>query len=99
MFYMEKCLYTLSHWPASQDKPDICGLVKKCGVPCTALAVSLLQKHQLNSFHEENSATGASIMICKAESWSMYGGRVNENRANRSMGGRSESAEKQGGQF
>lgn len=75
------------------------GLVKKCGVPCAALAVSLLQKYQLNSFHEDNSETGASIIICKAESWSMHGGRVNEDRANRSAGGRSESAEKQGGQF
>jgi hypothetical protein len=100
---MEIWLYTLSRGSASQDKCDIrglIGLVKMCGVPCAALAVSLLQKHQLNSFHEDNSETGASIIIIrKAESWSMYGGRVNEDRANRSPGGRSESAEKQGGQF
>jgi len=49
-------------------------------VPCAALAAPLLQKHQLNSFHEDNSKTGASIVICKAESWSKYEGRVNEDR-------------------
>lgn len=90
---MEKWLYTLSHGSASQDKSDIRSLVdliKKCGVPCAALAVSLLQKHQLNNLHEDNSETGASIIICKAESWSMYGGRVNEDRAQGSPGGRSE---------
>jgi len=99
---MEKWLYTLSHGSASRDKSDtrgLIGLIKKCGVPCAALAVSLLQKHQLNSFHEDKSETGTSIIICKEESWSMYGGTVNEDRAQGSPEGRSESAEKQGGQF
>jgi hypothetical protein len=50
----EQPTYTLQQGSASQDKSDIRGLVKKCGVPCAAVAVSLLQQHQLNSFHEDN---------------------------------------------